>query len=53
MRVTSVIVLLESGLQYVYTLLYREMRNDSNTALINLYKAWDKPEEAKKWRAKL
>jgi len=29
--VTSVIILLESGRQNVFTLLYREFRDDSNT----------------------
>jgi len=53
MRVTSVIILLEYGRQPVFTLLYREMRDDSNTTLIALYEAWNKPEEAEKWRVKL
>jgi hypothetical protein len=46
-------IILESGRQNVFTLLYRESRDDSNTTLIALYKAWNKPEEAEKWRAKL
>jgi hypothetical protein len=51
--VTSVIILLEYGRQNVFTLLYRELRDDSNITLIALYQAWNKPEEAEKWRAKL
>jgi hypothetical protein len=51
--VTSAIILLESGRHNVFTLLYHALRDDSNTTLINLYEAWNKPEEAEKWRAKL
>jgi len=53
--VTSDIILLESGRQNSFTLLYREIRDDSNILLtvVHLYKAWNKPEEAEKWRAKL
>jgi len=53
--VTSVIILLESGRQNVFTLLYRELRDDSNanTTLIELYEAWNKPEKVKELRTKL
>jgi len=53
MRVTSVIILLESRHQNVFTLLYRESNDNSNTSLIALYEAWNKPEKAEEWRAKL
>ena len=39
MRVTSVMILLESGRQHILTLLYQESRGDSNATLIALYKA--------------
>jgi len=44
MRVTSVIILLESGRQNVFKILYRKLRDDSNILLIavNLYKVWKK-----------
>jgi len=53
--VTSVIILLESGRQYVFKLLYRELRDDSNILLtaVDLYEAWGKPEKAEELRAKL
>jgi hypothetical protein len=53
--VTSVIILLESGRQYVFKLLYRELRDDSNILLtiVDLYEAWNKLEKAKELRAKL
>jgi hypothetical protein len=53
MRVTSAIILLEFGRQKVLTILYRESRDDSNATLIDLYEAWNKPEKAEQWRAKL
>jgi hypothetical protein len=55
MRVTSVIILLNSGRQNIFIVLYRELRDDSNILLtaVELYEAWDKPEVAEKWWAKL
>jgi len=55
MRVTSVIILLESERQNVFTLLYRKLRDYSNILLtaVNLYEAWNKPEEAEMWHSKL
>jgi hypothetical protein len=46
-------IILESGRQNVFTLLYRELRDDSNTTLLDLYEVWNKPEKAEDWRAKL
>jgi hypothetical protein len=37
----------------VFALLYRELTDDSNTTLITLYEAWNKPEKTEKWQAKL
>jgi len=53
--VTSVIILLEFGRQYVFKLLYRKLRDYSNILLtaVNLYKVWKKLEKAKEWQAKL
>jgi len=51
--VTSVIFVLEFGCQKVLTILYQELSNDSITTLIELYEAWNKPEKAEEWRAKL
>jgi hypothetical protein len=51
--VTSVIILLEFRYQNVLTILYRELRDNSNTTLIVLYEAWNKPEKAEQWQAKL
>jgi hypothetical protein len=47
--------ILESRRQYVFTLLYRKLRDDSNILLtaVNLYEALNKPERAEKWQAKL
>jgi hypothetical protein len=44
---------LEPGHQNVFRLLYRELRDDSNATLTNLYEAWNKLEKANDWRAKL
>jgi len=51
--VTSVIILLGSGRQNVFKILYRKLRDDSNILLTDLYKVWKKPEKSKEWRAKL
>jgi hypothetical protein len=53
MRVTSVIISLEYRRPNVSTILYQKPRDDSNATIITLYEAWNKPEEAEKWRAKL
>jgi hypothetical protein len=44
-----------SGLLNRTTLLYRESIDDSNILRISvdLYQAWNKPEKAEEWRAKL
>jgi len=46
-------ILLKTGRQIVFILLYRELREDSNTTLIDLYEAWNKPEKASEWRVKV
>jgi hypothetical protein len=51
--VTSVIIHLEFERQNVFTLLYQEPKDDSNTTLIALHEAWNKPKEAEEWREKL
>jgi len=48
-------ILLVSGRQNSFTLLYRESRDDSNILLtvVGLYEAWNKSEKVKEWSAKL
>jgi len=55
MRVTSVIILLGSGIPNQATLFYRGSTEDSNILRnpIDLYEAWNKPEEIEKWRVRL
>jgi hypothetical protein len=48
-------ILLGSGFLKKAVIFYREPTDDSNILhpSVDLYEAWNKPEEAEKWRSKL